>query len=74
VGKLAAEKLNKQEMTGWHWHQLEHMQIICTSLQTDTGNHASTSSLNFLQTGCSSKWPTNSDKTLKASLIDDAHN
>ena len=26
-------------MMGWQWHQ--HMQIICTSLQTD--NHASTS-------------------------------
>ena len=26
---------------GWQWHQLDHMQIICTSLQTD--NHASTS-------------------------------
>jgi len=25
---------------GWQWHQLDHMQIICTSLQTD--NHAST--------------------------------
>jgi len=35
----------KQEMTGWQWHQLDHMQIICTSLQTD--NHASTSSLSF---------------------------
>jgi len=30
-------------MTEWQWHQLDHMQIICTSLQTD--NHASTSSL-----------------------------
>ena len=29
----------------WQWHQLDHMQIICTWLQTD--NHASTSSLNF---------------------------
>jgi len=37
---------------GWQWHQLECMQIICTSLQT--GNHASTSPLNFLQTRCSS--------------------
>jgi len=37
----------KQEMTGWQWHQLDHVQIICTSLHTD--NHASTSSLNFLQ-------------------------
>jgi len=26
---------------GWQWHQLDHMQIICTSLQTD--NHVSTS-------------------------------
>jgi len=30
---------------GWQWHQLDHMQIICISRQTD--NHASTSSLNF---------------------------
>jgi len=37
--------LMKQEMMEWQWHQLDHMQIICTSLQTD--NHASTSSLNF---------------------------
>ena len=29
------------EMTGWQWHQLDHMQVICTSLQTD--NHANTS-------------------------------
>jgi len=35
----------KQEMMGRQWHQLDHMQIICTSLQTD--NHASTSSLIF---------------------------
>jgi len=32
-------------MMGWQWHQLNHMQIICTSLQTH--NHANTSSLNF---------------------------
>jgi len=25
----------KQEMMGWQWHQLDHMQIICTSLQTN---------------------------------------
>ena len=30
---------------GWQWHQLDHMQTICTSLQRD--NHTSTSSLNF---------------------------
>jgi len=29
----------------WQWHHLDHMQIICTLLQTD--NHASTSSLSF---------------------------
>jgi len=37
--------LMKQKMMGWQWHQLDHMQITCTSLQTD--NHASTSSLIF---------------------------
>jgi len=35
----------KQEMMGWQWHQLDHMQIIRISLQTD--NHASTSSPNI---------------------------
>jgi len=30
---------------GWQWHQLDHMQTICISLQTD--NHTNTSSLNF---------------------------
>jgi len=34
-----------QEMMWWQWHQLDHMQIICTLPQTD--NHASTSSLSF---------------------------
>ena len=33
------------EMMGWQRHQLDHMQVICTSLQTD--NHTSTSSLSF---------------------------
>jgi len=27
----------------WQWHQLDHVQTICTSLQTD--NHTNTSSL-----------------------------
>jgi len=49
----------KQEMTGWQWHQLDHMQIICTSFQTD--NQVSTSSPDFLQAGACSSWcPTNS--------------
>ena len=30
--------LLKQEMMEWQWHQLDHMQIICTTLQAD--NHA----------------------------------
>jgi len=47
--------LMKQEMIGCKWHQLNHMQIICTLLQTD--NHASTSPLKFLQAGCPSRWP-----------------
>jgi len=49
---------------GWQCHQLDHMQIIFTSLQTD--NHTNTSSLNFLQAGCSSRQPTNSVKALKS--------
>ena len=35
--------LLEQEMMGWQWNQLDHMQIIYTLLQTD--NHASTSPL-----------------------------
>ena len=31
--------LMKQEMMGWQWHQLNHMQIICTSLQRDACQH-----------------------------------
>ena len=49
VGRYQKDKpfwiLLKQEITGWQWHQLNHMQIICTSLQTD--NHGSTSSLHI---------------------------
>ena len=37
----------KQEIMGWQWHQLDHMQIICTSHQTD--NHASNAPLKFSQ-------------------------
>ena len=49
---------------GWQWQQLDHMQIICTSFQTD--NHASTSPLMFLQAGWPSCRPTNSVRALKA--------
>jgi len=61
----------KQEMMGWQYHQLDHMQIICTLLQTD--NRASISSQNFWQAGCSSWCPTNSVKALKASTINWIH-
>ena len=54
----------KQQMTGRQRHQLDHMQIICTSQQTD--NHTGTSSVIFLQAGCPSWHPTNSVKELKA--------
>jgi len=32
LGTPAPERLD--ETTGWHWHQLDHIQIISTSLQT----------------------------------------
>jgi len=56
----------KQETIGWQWHQLDHMQIICTSCHTD--NHAP-HHLVFLQAGCSSWCPTNSVPALKAVLL-----
>jgi len=43
--------LMKPEMIVWQWHQIDDILIICTSRQTD--NHASASSLSFLQAGCS---------------------
>jgi len=43
-------------MMEWHWHQLDPMQIICTTLQTD--NHGSTSSLNFFTGQMLSLMPT----------------
>jgi len=55
-------------MMGWQSHQLDHMQIICTSPQTD--KCASTSPLGFLQAGCPScSRPTNSVKALKTQYI-----
>jgi len=63
MGKLAPESISvliKEEMMGWQWHQLDHMQIICTLLQTD--NHASTSPLSFYRPSCRSA---NSVKALK---------
>jgi len=53
-----------QGVWGWQWHQMDHMQTICTSLQTD--NDTNTSSLNFLQAGCSTWCQTNSVKAPNA--------
>jgi len=60
--------LMNQEMMGWQRYQPDLRKIICTSLHTD--NHSSTSTLNFLQAGCSFWCPTNSVKALKASTQD----
>jgi len=47
---------------------IDHMQIICNSLQAD--NHASTSlATQFLQAGCPSCRPTNSLKALKVQHV-----
>jgi len=55
----------KQEMTRWQWHQLDHMQINCTSLQTD--NHArQITVIQFFTDRMLFLTPTNSVKALKA--------
>jgi len=51
----------KQEMMGWQWHQLDHMQIISTSFPTD--NYMSISSLGYLQAQCFSCHLTNTQST-----------
>jgi len=48
---------------GMQWHQLDHIQTICTSFQTD--NHTNTSSL---QAGYSSGRPANG---VKAPMADE---
>jgi len=62
VGKNNLDFTEARE-SEWQWHQLGHMQVW-TSLQTE--NHASTSTLSFLQAGCPSCHPTNSVKAPKA--------
>jgi len=59
--------LMKQETMGWQWHQLYHMQIICTSLQTD--NHTSTSPLGWmLFLTANQQCQSTEGKTLQSSL------
>jgi len=54
----------KQEMMGWQWHQLDHMQIICNLLLTD--NHASNSPRSIYRLDAFPAAHTNSIKALKA--------
>jgi len=50
------------------WHQLDHMQTICTSFQTD--NHTNTSSLNFYRPDAlSDTQPAEATKALKAHTV-----
>jgi len=52
TGKVKAIPiLMKQEMMGRQWHQLDHMQITCTSLQTMpvTNHSVSTGQMLFLK-------------------------
>ena len=48
MGKLALDSTEARETTQWPWHQLDHRQVIYTSLQTD--RDASNSPINVLQT------------------------
>jgi len=43
--RLDLNEARDDGVLGWQWHQLDHMQTICTSLQID--NHINISSLNF---------------------------
>jgi len=43
ITSLGLHEAKGDGVLGWQWHQLEHMQTICTSLQID--NHTNTSSL-----------------------------
>jgi len=51
----------------WQWHQLGRMQV-CISLQTDNPTTQV-----FLQPGCPSCRPTNSDKALNTSIQEGSH-
>jgi len=53
LGKPVPERLTRLDLNEardsgaweWQWHQLDHMQTICTSLQRN--NHTNVSSVNF---------------------------
>jgi len=58
----------RQEMMGFgmQWHQLDHMQTICTLLQTD--NHTNISSLNFYRPDALTDAQPNNVKAMKDKL------
>jgi len=64
--------LLEQEMMGWQLHQLDHMQIICSSLQTDNQSMP-VPHHTVLQAGCPSGRPTDSVKALKAQNVPDVN-
>jgi len=55
----------------WQWHQLDHMQTICTSLQTDNHTNTPPPRHSVLPAGCSSWRRTDSVKAniLPLSLV-----
>jgi len=57
-----------QEVMGWQWHQLDHMQIIFTSLQTD--NHVGISSLKFFTDGMLFLMPNQQCQSTEGNLIE----
>jgi len=56
--------LLEQEIMGWQWHQLDHMQIICTSLGSRDRYPRQYLIAQFLRAGCPSCRPTNSVSAL----------
>ena len=52
---LDLNETREDGVVGWQWHQLDHMQTVCTSLQTD--NHINISSRSQLWYQCRIKFP-----------------
>ena len=56
---------------GWQWHKLDHMQTICTSLQTD--DHTNTATLNFYRPHALPEAQPNSVKAIRLRNHKSAH-
>jgi len=54
------------DVMGWHWHQLNCRQVICTSLQAERRTIPTGQQSDFLQARCCSWQPTSGIKVLKA--------